>query len=43
MNISLGLILEIKMKPLRFEILTVVEITVLFFWGLTPCGLAGRF
>jgi hypothetical protein len=28
---------------LRFEVLVVVKMTVLFFWVVTPCGLLGRY
>jgi hypothetical protein len=28
---------------MRFEVLTAVEMTTLFFWVVTPCGLVGGY
>jgi hypothetical protein len=27
---------------MRFEVLTVVKLSMLVFWDVTPCGLVGR-
>jgi hypothetical protein len=30
-------------KPVRFEILTAVKMSMSFFWAVTPCDLIGRY
>jgi hypothetical protein len=30
-------------ESVRFEVLTAVKITMLFFWVVTPCGLISRY
>lgn len=32
-----------KFRRQRFKVLTAVSTSMLFFWALTPCGLAGRY
>jgi hypothetical protein len=42
-QVQTRIMIFVKYKPMRFDVLTAVKMSMLVFWVVTPCGLVGRY